>query len=248
MLPKLHTLTQSLFLALFFVFGLVYVHGAWNEPTQSAPNGNTDAPINVGGTDQIKSGGLGVDSLAVYGNAAVTGDIDVTGYMKVGESSVACDGTMAGAIRYDSVNKEMQYCDTTEWVKMASTTVLASGGDTPAPLYGGVHTDEECLAAGGLTTPHNSEQFCRFLQSSCPAGWTRYQNLGTTQARSCNGNGCGRGSSCTTGSHIFSNVAPETCAYAADYMRGPIGRNDNYYCEVSGNLTCTATVTSVGCY
>lgn len=46
---------------------------AWTGPTQTAPNGNVAAPINVGTVDQLKNGGLGVSSLAVFGNAILSG-------------------------------------------------------------------------------------------------------------------------------------------------------------------------------
>ena len=46
---------------------------AWTGPTQTAPGGNVSAPINVGSIDQVKSAGLGVNSLAVYGNTILNG-------------------------------------------------------------------------------------------------------------------------------------------------------------------------------
>ena len=36
---------------------------AWTAPTQSPPNGNVAAPINVGAVDQVKAAGLGVTNL-----------------------------------------------------------------------------------------------------------------------------------------------------------------------------------------
>lgn len=257
---KLRTLSQSFLLAFFFVFGLVYVHGAWNEPTQNPPNGNSETPLNVGSVAQTKSGDLTLGgALQVTGtadmqdiiasNIAATGNLGVVGYMKVGEASVVCDGTMGGAIRYDSINNEMQYCNTAEWVEMASTSsTVFTGGDEPTPLYSGAHTDEECLAAGGLTTPYNSEYYCRFVQASCPAGWTKYQNLSTTQSNSCYGNTCGVGSSCSTGGHAFSNVAREYCSYTRDYMGQSGGRNPVPECRSMGSDVCYAILTSVGCY
>jgi hypothetical protein len=44
---------------------------AWTGPTQSPPNGNVPAPINVGTSNQVKNGGLSVNSLAVFGNGYV---------------------------------------------------------------------------------------------------------------------------------------------------------------------------------
>lgn len=45
-------------LALLFVFAFAVF--AWQEPSQQPPQGNVPAPINVSGTDQSKSGGLGL--------------------------------------------------------------------------------------------------------------------------------------------------------------------------------------------
>lgn len=60
----------------------VYAQSAWNAPTASPPGDNTAAPVNVGGSNQVKVGGLGVGPLAVFGNALVNGDLNVTGVYK----------------------------------------------------------------------------------------------------------------------------------------------------------------------
>ena len=144
MLPKLHTLTQSLFLALFFVFGLVYVHGAWNEPPggTTPPDNNTDAPVNIGGTNQIKSGGLGVSSLSVYGNQYTQGNLgvgvvsptqklDVEGYVR-GSSGLCigndCKSTWPGS----SVRVVSASASTWRWpaaqANCAADEVVVGGG------------------------------------------------------------------------------------------------------------------------
>jgi len=53
---------------------------AWTPPTQAPPAGNVDAPVNIGNTDQVKSGGLGVgaftaDNASFNGNVTATGNI-----------------------------------------------------------------------------------------------------------------------------------------------------------------------------
>ena len=45
----------------------------WTGPSQAAPNGNVSAPINTGTMDQVKDGGLSLNSLAVFGNAILYG-------------------------------------------------------------------------------------------------------------------------------------------------------------------------------
>ena len=49
------------------------VVSAWTGPSGTASTGNVAAPLNVGPIDQIKSGGLGINSLAVFGNAIFSG-------------------------------------------------------------------------------------------------------------------------------------------------------------------------------
>ncbi|MBI4068215.1 hypothetical protein HY413_02295, partial [Candidatus Kaiserbacteria bacterium] len=59
---------------------------AWTGPTQTAPNGNVAAPINVGTIDQTKNAALGVNSLAVFGNAIIS---TVGGYLNFGTTAGA---------------------------------------------------------------------------------------------------------------------------------------------------------------
>lgn len=57
---------------------------AWTGPTASPPNGNVAAPVNVGSTDQVKNAALGVNALAIFGNALLSG----TGnYLNFGNTS-----------------------------------------------------------------------------------------------------------------------------------------------------------------
>lgn len=58
----------------FLVVGLILgtvsvgiVH-AWSGPSQSPPDGNVSAPVNVGAADQVKTGGFGAGSLRVTGS------------------------------------------------------------------------------------------------------------------------------------------------------------------------------------
>jgi hypothetical protein len=69
-------------LALGFLLGAVVFIGAslviaWSGPAQPPPNGNVDAPINVGPTSQVKEGVLGVDALAVFGAAYIQDSLGI---------------------------------------------------------------------------------------------------------------------------------------------------------------------------
>ena len=67
------------------VFGIVVVAllltatgvFAWTAPTQAPPNGNVAPPINTGTTDQVKNGGLSVNSFAAFGNAYAQGNTGI---------------------------------------------------------------------------------------------------------------------------------------------------------------------------
>lgn len=54
--------------------GYSFMEAAWTAPPAGTPPANNvDAPINIGTVDQIKDGGLGVDTLAVYGSSTFIG-------------------------------------------------------------------------------------------------------------------------------------------------------------------------------
>ena len=63
---------KHLFLILFAAIALLLaasVLEAWSGPTASPPQGNVAAPVNVGGVNQVKDGGLSLGALSVFGNA-----------------------------------------------------------------------------------------------------------------------------------------------------------------------------------
>lgn len=69
-LPQLVLILAILFAVLFSVSLL----SAWNGPGSAPPAGNLSAPVTAGSVSQVKSGGLSVDALGVFGNAIVAGD------------------------------------------------------------------------------------------------------------------------------------------------------------------------------
>ena len=100
--PKIISLTFGI-LVICFAMGF-YVYAVWTEPTADPPDGNVDAPLNVGSGTQSKAGALGIDgvfraySVAIVGTAAVEpidpgeyelwvqGDLRVTGGFNWGSS------------------------------------------------------------------------------------------------------------------------------------------------------------------
>ncbi len=81
--------------------------------------------------------------------------------------------------------------------------------------------ENSCASAGGTIVSDGSVSFCKFANlSSCPSGWSHYQNWTTTSANTCTGTesgGCtvnpSSDKTCTTGSHAWGNASVETCAY-----------------------------------
>lgn len=52
---------------LFVLLGFAGFVSAWTNPASAPPNGNVSAPVNIGTTAQVKSGGLSLTALSVYG-------------------------------------------------------------------------------------------------------------------------------------------------------------------------------------
>lgn len=121
-------------------------------------------------------------------------------------------------------------------------------------IVNGVHTCDQCTAAGGvvyaISGPNDS--VCRFSGSSCPSGWVRHENWTTTTAKTCGlrsaNSVCGSPTSKykTTLSHAWANIAPETTS----------GRLYGQWCGSAcggehcrwRNFSCTANIVEVGCY
>lgn len=56
------------------VLAYVPVTHAWTAATSTAPGGNVSPPINIGTTNQVKNGSIGVGGLAVFGNTLLQGN------------------------------------------------------------------------------------------------------------------------------------------------------------------------------
>lgn len=65
LIQSLKTLVLALVLAIAISAGTAYVR-AWTGPTGTAPSNNTPAPINVGSSDQTKSGGINFQGYAHF--------------------------------------------------------------------------------------------------------------------------------------------------------------------------------------
>ena len=64
-----------------FLIATNFIYAAWTAPSGTPSAGNNAlAPINVGSTDQVKTGGLFLDSLAVTGNALIQSEVRSPAY------------------------------------------------------------------------------------------------------------------------------------------------------------------------
>jgi hypothetical protein len=151
------------------------------------------------------------------------------------------------------------YVSSTGWCTVGPARVVAVGC-----IYG-CHSSVDCVNAGGTVYSDGAGgYFCEFSGSSCPAGWTQHDywtatspsggsgndgyrysggNTYCTQSGQCH-NAFSGPSCCTTGSHTFADVAPETCNYWSNYQQCQYG---GCYCNGCAETTVTASVTAIGC-
>jgi hypothetical protein len=120
------------------LFVAASVVAAWAGPTQAPPNGNVPAPINVGTIDQIKDGGIGVNSLAVFGNAVIS---TVSGYLNFG-ATVGSSGygfrDNAGTMEFKNNNGQWRaIVGTVNGAAGPVTSIQFSDGTTQTTAGGG---------------------------------------------------------------------------------------------------------------
>ena len=100
-------LVQSLkviILALVIAVGTSYVSAVWNAPSATPPNGNTDAPINVGYNGQIKQGNLWIKGLADATTSAVNGLIVENGNVGIGTTTPSVKLEVGGQVKITGGN------------------------------------------------------------------------------------------------------------------------------------------------
>lgn len=113
------------FVALFAVLTIIvsaFVVQAWTGPSQSPPNGNVSAPVNVGASDQVKNAGLSLNSLAVFGNGILSGS---NNYLNFGTDV----GSIGYGIRNNAGTMEVKSSGGS-WAAIATSTggVISGSG------------------------------------------------------------------------------------------------------------------------
>jgi hypothetical protein len=112
--------------------GFVAAAGAWQGPTQPAPQGNVPAPVNVGGLAQSKAGTLGVGGLGVFGRGFVSG---ASGFNLADSLTFGVDGKV-GARAYCDING--QNCVATPGGAAGTTTATTTPASSCDPGYASV--------------------------------------------------------------------------------------------------------------
>ncbi len=169
---------------------------AWTGPTSAPPNGNASAPINVGNTDQVKNGGLALNSLAVFGNQILSG---ASRYLNFGPTAGSSDyglrdnaGTMEFKNSSGSWSGIVSTSTTFAQIKFADgTTQTTAGGALTGTVGGGCDGNGTAWGnASGCSSTCNANGI-----GQCPAGYTA-RKADKTSSVACDGSGncgCGRG-------------------------------------------------------
>jgi hypothetical protein len=130
------------------------------------------------------------------------------------------------------------------------------GGDSSPPLVNGVHTATECQNAGGIVTGiSGSDSLCRFMASSCPAGWSQLGNWSTTSSTSftgevaptiffsvCTGK---TPTSCAVSGHPFLDQGTSTCC--GTNLEGQFTPPASVLCPET-QVCVTTPIVEMGCF
>lgn len=74
----------TIIIGLALAASISFAAGTWSNPTANPTGGNTEAPINVGGSAQYKSGALGIGGvLSAYSTSNFTGLATFSGGIKI---------------------------------------------------------------------------------------------------------------------------------------------------------------------
>jgi len=260
------TLTKVLILGVVLTaaLGVNYLFAAWTGPTQTPPDGNTDAPVHIGTTDQVKDGGLSINALSVFGGGYFQGSV------QIGDSG---DSTQEGTIRWTGA--DFQGYMGGDWVSLTGAglactsftysdwgecqsnstqtrTVLTSSpegcvGGNPVTTQSCTYVlpmSTQCANIGGSWV--SSQNTCYFSGTSCPSGWSPNASYSSTSSNSCSGvandSAC-PASQCASGSHLRSNAGIERCGYSSNTYRYA-----RWTCGNTGTtLYCSATQIEIGC-
>jgi hypothetical protein len=206
------------------------------------------APITTSGVNQTKLGGL-----SLGGNITATaGQFNLVSFVANTTGGTTC--TLNGSVRY--TGSDFEGCLSGTWMSLTlgggTNGTNGTNGTSALDLYQGYHSSAQCTGSGGIVTLDGVNKYCRFNTLPAPAGWTKYGDWSTTEARTCGTAGggglCGSGSTCSVAGHAWQNKAVETCSYnVAGYMTQGI-LNIPSVCVYGYTTVCGANKTQGGFY
>ena len=123
------------------------IAAAWTGPTGSPPSNNVSAPINVGSTNQVKNGNIGVNGISVFGNGLISGlGTGVGGYLNFDYTSGGTSGTGTngygiwdnqGTLEFKNYGGSWATLQSTIYNLVGSTSDQWANGSSGAIYYNG---------------------------------------------------------------------------------------------------------------
>lgn len=195
-------------IAVFTVMaGIQYAVAAWTTAPVNPPNGNVDAPLNVGSSHQVKLGSLSINTdvdnpdqygLDVFGISRFFGNIEV-GSTVIPATIKIIDGNQgSGKILVSDASGNASWQDPATAVNSGSGGTIGGGSSAPASLeyktcttqQGGYISGNSCTASctigkkvigGGCSTSQPSPLFVT-KPNSDGSGWY-CENYSNNQAQ-----------------------------------------------------------------
>lgn len=207
-----------------------------------SPSAKLDVNGDISGGDIYSNGNL----LATQDYVDANDDVGITVETDPQWNSQKSNYATKTYVNSQSISKpSLSSCNDGDALVYSSVTNTFNCGSTgsdsgpieTSSLFSGGHTVQECTNNGGTVEGSGSNKFCRFSGSSCPAGWTQHRQWSETSSVTCSDY-----TSCTTGSHIFSDNSQETCTYRETYIR-----NDRFRTIGVRDVTCFADIRQIGC-
>ena len=175
---------------------------AWSGPPSSPPNGNVAPPINVGATDQVKDGKIGVGGLVVFGNSLFGGSANSNAYLNFGATSGSSGYGIRdnnGLIEFKNSSSTWQSIQSILWTLCGGTC----GNGSSEGRIGGFISEEQGSDTGGNKTytfaiPSNAA----YMQVEFTCNATAYAGSGSWVKYSMDGGGSGTGCYAVSGTNI----------------------------------------------
>ncbi|MBI2041832.1 MAG: hypothetical protein HYT20_02335 [Candidatus Nealsonbacteria bacterium] len=173
-----------------FLFLAGFAAYAWTEPSSAPPDGNVDAPINVGSVDQNKIGGLSIGGvLRGISNAIFDGSVGIGtqtpgakldiqgGDIKVGATDIKGDGTISTNLNADKLDNfhasELGKTALYGQVDLTYSSVACGIQTNGAyPVYCSSLSPGQCAIAGTQIVGASGNVYnCNWYGPACPAGY-----------------------------------------------------------------------------